>query len=629
MENIVIGTAGHIDHGKTTLIQELTGINTDVLPEEKKRGITINIGFSYLENTSGKRIGIIDVPGHEKFIKNMVAGAVGIQYLLMVIACDDGIMQQTKEHFNICQLLGIRHGMIVLTKTDLCSKERVLEVEKEVKEYFKGTFLENAIICKTSKSDKSTYEHLRENILEDLKNIRFNLKNSREFQLAVDRVFSVKGFGVVVTGTSLNSEISVGDTLTLYPKRKKVRVKKIENHGSSVEILQPGNRCALNLVGVDLDEVQRGNLLSKNEELKATNRIDCFLTLLKECKKLKNNSQIRLDIGTKEIIGKVKIFDKNELKGGETAFVQLELKEDIIVSEDDLGILRSLTPISTIGGIRIINVEAQETKRNNQEYINQLKIKSGGEIEEKIYLYIKKEDSLVSKEEIDREFGERELKSIENKLVRLYDGDTLYYITRENYEERCKNIKSYFENFYEKNPLKEGLPKAEIRNKFFLKDKTKEFNIYLEFFKETGFLEVVGEKILLSGYKVTLTKNQKIIKDEILKSFKEMGFNLEKYNNIFEKNNFNKEYKEVFEYLVDKGLVIYLGEDTYIMSGFFKEAKSQIQNYLQLNKKIKLGEFRDLLKTNRRVALLLLDKFDAMKLTEKKEEYRVLRGVQG
>ncbi|MGL5460284.1 MAG: selenocysteine-specific translation elongation factor [Cetobacterium sp.] len=628
MKNIVIGTAGHIDHGKTTLVQNLTGINTDVLPEEKRRGITINIGFSYLEQESGEKIGIIDVPGHEKFIKNMVAGVNGIHYLMMVIACDDGIMQQTKEHFNICQLLGIEHGVIVITKTDLCSKEKIEEVKKDIKEYFKETFLENSEICLTSIKDENSYNNLKNIIFDDIKKYKFNTKLEKDFTLSIDRVFPVKGFGVVATGTSLNNTVKVGDTLTLYPEKKKVRVKKIENHGINVTTLYPGNRCALNLGGVELSYIKRGDILSKNETLEKTDRIDCFFSLLPSCKKIKNNSQVRLNIGTREIISKIKIFGKNELKNGETGYVQFELKEPIIATENELGIIRSVTPVTTIGGFRIINVFGKETKRDNCEYLEFLNIKFKGNIFDNVLLFLKeKNGNLISKNELLENFHNLDIESFEknDKVKKFIFNNEDYYTLKSIFEKLKNNVEIYFKIFYEKNNLKIFTSKAEIKNRYFKNIKNSDFNIYLNYFTSINFLDITEDKISLKDYKLTLNKNQKKLKDEILKIYKDFAFSPLQKKMIIKNYLNQKEFNEMFTFLVEKDLLIYLGDDIYILSGFYKESLKILKVWFEKNKTIKLGEFKEQLNAPRRIALLLLDRFDLLKITVKLDDSRILR----
>lgn len=618
MRDIVIGTAGHIDHGKTTIVQKLTGIDTDVLPEEKKRGITINIGFSYLNNNKGKRIGIIDVPGHEKFIKNMVAGANGIQYLLMVIACDDGIMQQTKEHFNICQLLGIKKGMIVLTKADLCTDERVEEVKKEVREYFKETFLEDSLIVVTSLNNENSYIELKDKLLKNLDDVLKGSETKDDFKLSIDRVFSVKGFGVVITGTSLNNSVSVGDTLMLYPQNKKVRVKRIENHGNEVETLASGNRCALNLAGVDVDELKRGDILSKNFNLKTTNRIDVYFTLLKTSKKIKNATQVRLDIGTKEVFAKIKIFEKNEILPGESVFAQLEIKDSLLVMEGEIGIIRSMSPITTMGGIRVINTNSIGVKRNDFEYIERLKIKNNGNETEKIKNFLKeKKEILINLVNIDVDSDKLEKIEEVDKVIYL---NTAYYGLRTKLEEKKEEIKKFFKEFYSKNPLKKYISKAEIKSQFFKEDSLKNYNVYMEYLKEKDILEFNRDQVSLKNYEIKLNKDQKKIKDEILITLKKAGFHLMRKNEILKM----KEWKDIFEYLLDKGLIVYLGDEYYILSGFFKESEKILREFLEKNRKIKLSEYKEELKISRREALIILENFDKLGITLKIDDYRVL-----
>ncbi|WP_297404823.1 selenocysteine-specific translation elongation factor [uncultured Cetobacterium sp.] len=632
MKNIVIGTAGHIDHGKTSLVKKLTGIDTDVLPDEIRKGITINIGFSYIDNPRGGKIGIIDVPGHEKFIKNMVAGANGIQYLLMVIACDDGIMQQTIEHFNICKFLGIKYGTIVLTKSDLCSGERIEEVKEEIREYFKDSFLEGSEIFETSIKNIESYDNLKSHIIEQVNKINFATEEDKNFRMSVDRVFGVKGFGAVVTGTSQNNKVSIGDSVMIYPKKIKTKVKSIENHGKSLEVLEAGNRCALNLSGIEISDLSRGDILSKNFNLESSKRIDCYLQLLKTCKSLKNNSQVRLNIGTKEILAKIKIFGKNKLDGGESSFIQLELKEEFVGLKNDLGILRSVSPIQTLGGIRVINTSGEITKRTDEEYIDKLKVLSNGDLLEQIKLYLKeKRGVLVTYIDLLEHFSFLNNISEDTNLLNNIDIEVIeennekFYVYKKYIEDLKINIKSYFEDFYKNNSLKLYLPKAEIKNKYFKNIKGKDFNTYLNYLEKIEFLNILEDKIALFNHKVTLNKEQKKLKDDILVKYKDYGFNPEKTKQISNLFLNKKEFDNMVYYLIEKKLLVFLGDDTNILAGFYKESEKKLREYFQLNKELRLKDFRTFLETNRRMALLILEKFDSLKITQKIDDYRILR----
>lgn len=290
MKNIIIGTAGHIDHGKTTLIKYLTGIDTDRLPQEKEREMTIDIGFSYIKEKN-INIGIVDVPGHQKFIKNMLSGVSGINYVLFLIASDDGIMPQTVEHFEILKLLGIKSGMIILTKTDLVSKEKISELKSQIKERFKGSFLENFDILETSTKDIESFDRLKIKLLEDISKLDLENQN-KDFLMYIDRSFTIKGVGAVVTGSVSSGKINLGDNIYLYPARKKLKIKSIENFGNRLETLEENCRGALNLGSVDYKEIKRGDFLCSDDSLVSSDRIDIFLTSL-ENKTIKNNQKVK------------------------------------------------------------------------------------------------------------------------------------------------------------------------------------------------------------------------------------------------------------------------------------------------------------------------------------------------
>ena len=369
MKNIIIGTAGHIDHGKTTLIKYLTGIDTDRLPQEKEREMTIDIGFSYIKEKN-INIGIVDVPGHQKFIKNMLSGVSGINYVLFLIASDDGIMPQTVEHFEILKLLGIKSGMIILTKTDLVTKEKISELKSQIKERFKGSFLENFDILETSTKDIESFDRLKIKLLEDISKLQLENQN-KDFLMYIDRSFTIKGVGAVVTGSVSSGKINLGDNIYLYPARKKLKIKSIENFGNRLETLEENCRGALNLGSVDYKEIKRGDFLCSDDSLVSSDRIDIFLTSL-ENKTIKNNQKIRIYLGTDEVIGKILLFDK--YKNGYIG--QVVLEKEVFSFKNQLGIIRSYSPIVTLGGIKILDTKGQKISKKNsnyQIYIDRLK----------------------------------------------------------------------------------------------------------------------------------------------------------------------------------------------------------------------------------------------------------------
>jgi len=378
MKHIIIGTAGHIDHGKTTLIKALTGRETDTLQEEKNRGISINLGFTYFDLPSGRRAGIIDVPGHEKFIKNMLAGISSIDVVLLVIAADEGIMPQTREHFEILKLLNIKKGIVVLTKSDLVEADWLDMIKEDIKEEFKDTFLEDAPIHAVSSKTKMGFEELIVDI--DKLTEEVEAKDTEgHFRLPVDRSFSISGFGTVVTGTIISGKVSLGDTVEIYPGKVKAKVRGIRVHDVPSELGEAGQRCAINLANIKVSEVQRGNVVAKEDIMEPSLIIDCKLYHIKTAEKsIVNRQRVRLYHGTEEIICRIIPLDKEEIKPGQWAYVQLRLEKPITVQRNDRYIIRSYSPMNTIAGGIIIEPNAKKSKKVTVEYLEELKLKESG-----------------------------------------------------------------------------------------------------------------------------------------------------------------------------------------------------------------------------------------------------------
>ncbi len=585
MKNIIIGTAGHIDHGKTTLIKNLTGKDTDTLPEEKKRGITIDIGFSYLEISENKKIGIIDVPGHEKFIKNMIAGISGINYILLTVACDDGVMPQTEEHFNIAELLGIKYGVIVLTKCDLVNEEQKSLVKKEIKNLVKNSFLENAEILETSAKDKNSYEKLKSFLIKDIEKCEKEDKKSEEkdFRMYVDRAFSVKGFGTVITGTVLQGEISVGNSLYTYPLNSKVRIKSIENHGIRLEKIEEGNRCALNISDIEKENIKRGSIVSSAPDFKSSDIIDVMFEPLSNVS-VKNNQKIKVYFGTREILGKIKIFTENsqfikinDKKIKHPAQIYLEEKAALIYKEK--GIIRDSVSGKILGGVKVLNLSSEKIKQSNILYAEKL-------------INIYKEDE-----------------TFENKKDSAY-------------------LKNILENFHKFSHLERGILRAELKNKYFKDFSHKDFKKFID--ENIIKNEIKSEKIYereyisLKDYKIKLTKDEKELKEKVFKIYKESRF-IPKKQSIIEGEFLNTEnFRNIHNYLYEEGMIIFLENDFYILKGFLKEAEKLIKEYLKENEKITLSEARTLLNIDRLSAVMILEKLDKLKITERNKDYRIL-----
>lgn len=617
MRDIVVGMAGHIDHGKTTVVKYLTGVDTDTLPEEKSRGMTINLGFTQIKFDDGSRVGLIDVPGHEKFIKNMSAGVSGVDYLLMVIACDDGIMPQTEEHFQILKLFGVKKGMILLTKRDLVDEKRYEEVKKQCREYFKGSFLENSPLLPLSITDIESYNTLKNLLKEELKKIDLEEKE-RYFRMDIDRVFSVKGFGCVVTGTVKRGKISVGDTLTIYPQNKMVKVKGLESHGEKKDSIGTGNRCAINLAGIESSEIKRGDIIGKS--LLTGDKIECKLTLLESSPKIKNNHRIRLNIGTDEIIGRVKIYEKNCILAGEAAFVQIDLEEVLGGVLKERGIVRNYSPISTIGGIELLDFSKKEFNRKDTKQIELLKVLSQEDNEKKVEELIKIDREL---ENIFSLFGEEiSLENlIETKKVFLLDKK---YIHRDILLEKISIIVDELEKFYSENRLVRGILKSQIKERYFKNYSLKDYNKFFDLDLVKEKIIVVDELVALKEFKIRLNKEEKNMKEEIFSYYKEQKFNLKPYSYYLEVTKDKNLFEQVHRYMVEEGFIQYLEEEYYILNGYLKESTKLITNFLEKNRKIQVKEAKEVLNNSRDSSILILRKLDTLKVTKNIDGVRVL-----
>ena len=625
MRNVIIGTAGHIDHGKTTVVKGLTGQDTDTLPEEKARGMTIDLGFTFFTLSNGRKVGIVDVPGHEKFIKNMAAGVTGIDIILFVIACDDGIKPQTLEHADIINILGVKRGIILLTKRDLADENKVLELKKNVRELFKNSYLENSPILEISEKDSKSFEKLKEVLEKEILKIEEDRAENKDFRLDIDRVFSVKGFGTVVTGISKNSRISVGDIVTVYPQMKEVKIKGIENHGNKLEILEAGNRCALN-INIDSKEIKRGNIIAKKNSLIISNRVDCIFTLLKRSSNVKNNQRIRINIGTEELIGRVKIFLEDEIFSGDKKFVQIEFEKESAFSVEDVGIVRSFSPIATIGGIEIINIPKERAKRKDLKYLERLEILSSKNKYKKIEnIVLNSDDIFMTKENIELFLGEKisetEMENSQN-IEKIFDD---IYINTDKLENLKNQILEYLEQYHQKYPLAIGIKRSELKNRFFENYSIKVYNIILEYFRKKNIIEMHEEYVFKKDFKIKLNKEQKKMKDEIFSIYKKGGFTpqkIEDISNLFKDKDF---FSAVHSYMVNNSFLVELKEGNFMLKGFFMESEKKLREYLEKNRKITLAEARELFGVSRKSILLILEKLDENGVTKRIDEYRILK----
>lgn len=626
MKNVIIGTAGHIDHGKTTLIKALTGRETDTLAEEKKRGISINLGFTYFDLPSNKRAGIVDVPGHEKFIKNMLAGASGLDMVLLVVAADEGVMPQTVEHMDILTFLNIKKGMIVLTKSDTVEEDFRELVKEDIREKVKGTFLEDAEIIEVDSISKKGLDNLINKI--DKMTDEIEDKNlDTPARLNIDRVFSIKGFGTVVTGTLIEGKISIDDDLVIYPKELKTKIRSIQVHGEGVETAYAGQRTAINISNVKVEEINRGDVLASPHSLEEAMMLDIRLSVVKHTDAgLKHWDRLRLYHGTREILCRAVPLEVEEIMPGESGLVQLRLEESIVAKKGDKFVVRRYSPMETIGGGIVIDTNPRKHKRFDTNIIEALKIKEKGELSDILEAYLKNNSrNYPNIKEIMSYSGESE-DNINKSLEKLIGQDKVIcinnmYMHINQYNALKEKAESELQAYHKKFRLREGMLKEEVRSKVESKFKTRDFDVLLDLFINDDLIKVNGNFVSLKKFNVVFNEKQTKIKNEIEKILNNAGL-----NNIYaieDITNNKKEYEEVLESLI--GNTVVRIEDSYLMSSkVYNDAKEKLIKYLEENKEITLGDYRDLVNSSRKNCMIILEDFDRNKITKRVENKRVL-----
>ncbi len=630
MKNIIIGTAGHIDHGKTALIKVLTGTDTDRLQEEKKRGITIDIGFAYLPLPDGERASIIDVPGHEKFVKNMLAGVGGIDMVLLVISAEEGIMPQTQEHLNILSILQIQKGIVVLTKTDLVEPEWLEMIQADVKAYVEGTFLEDAPIIPVSSHTGHNMALLKETIYQMTGDI-VQKDIDAAVRIPIDRVFSADGFGTVITGTQVEGTLKVGDNLTVYPNLKPVKIKNIQMHGKSVEQSFAGQRVAINLAGVKKDELSRGDVLAKPDSMHVTMLLDIKLNLLKSLPRtLKNRTRIRFYHGTSEILGRLIILEGDELVDGESGYCQLRLENQVALKTGDHFVIRYYSPVETIGGGIILDSNPFKHKRFREDVLNELHIKELGdfhEILERIILKFSWE--LESLDYIAVQLGKEKADLTEplNQLIEeglVVPISNQVYVHVEYIETLQDQALKYLSEYHQKNPLKGGMGKEEFRSKIFKKDIGKLADAFIAYFVKVGFLVAEGNTVVLSGFKINLTDEQQTIQTQVESIYSEGKFSPPMIEEVLKSFKNTNQAKQMIQSLVERERLVKIDQNLLMHTDAYALAVDTIKNYILEKGSITLGECRDILSTSRKYALPILDHLDDRKVTRKKDDCRVL-----
>jgi selenocysteine-specific elongation factor len=634
LKQIILGTAGHIDHGKTSLIKAITGINTDRLKEEKLRGITIELGFAHLELPSGQHLGIVDVPGHEKFIKNMVAGATGIDIVAMVIAADEGVMPQTREHMEICTLLGIKHGVVVLTKTDLVDEEWLELVIEDIRDFVRGTFLEKApIVTVSSVTGDGIPEFIK--TLDELSARLPSRPVSSLFRLPVDRVFTMKGFGTVITGTLVSGEVNVGDMIMLYPSGITSKVRGIQVHNQSVNNALAGMRTAVNFQGLEKASVNRGDVLSNPSALKLSYMLDvCFNYLNSNKKPVKNRARIRFHTGTSEVLGILILLDKDELLPGEATVAQLRIDSPLALIKDDRFVIRSYSPIRTIGGGHILNPIPQKHKRFKSEIIKGLKGLMDQSPESIISYHVDEsgyQGIVFSDLKIMTGLHEKQLQNIiqdlmSKRTVILTDRENRIYIHKNSSDRLKKETSIYLDSYHRGNPLKTGMPKEELRSKIPGLQGSKLFNLTInQMIKDK---EIVSEEntVRLTSHTVSLGVDQADIRKRILDVYRKNGLTPPYFKELSKTINVeSSRAKDVLMFLMDEGLIVKVKEDLYFHAKAVEDLQQRLVDYLVSHKEMSTPQFKEMTGVSRKYLIPLIEYFDAQNVTIRIGDIRKLR----
>ena len=626
MKNVILGTAGHIDHGKTTLIKALTGRETDNLKEEKQRGISINLGFTYFDLPSKKRVGIVDVPGHEKFIKNMLAGACGIDIVLLVIAADEGVMPQTIEHLDILNYLDVKKGIIVLTKCDLVDEEFIELVKDDVREKTKGLFIEGAPIVEVDSVSRRGLDELVQKIDEISEDIE-EKKTDAPSRMSIDRVFSLKGFGTIVTGTLIEGKISVDDEMTIYPSEKKVKVRNLQVHGCDVKTAYAGQRTAINLSNIKVSEIQRGDVIAQTGSVEESMMIDVNISLVEHCKKsLKHWDRIRIFHGTKQILCRIVPLNEDEIQYGESGYAQLRLEEKIVAKKGDRFIIRSYSPMDTIGGGVIIDTAPKKHKIYDESVIEALKIKEKGELKDILEEYLKLNlSNYITLKELVSYTGEKE-EYVKEGLNALIDENKVfcvnkYYLHISHYQKLKERVIDILTKYHKQYRLRNGILKEELRSKVDNSLKVKDMDVILNKMVEEKDIKVQDNLVSNYDFEVKFNQKQLSIKKEIEDKSRKNGLNsLMTKDDICNKNKF---YEEVLEALTGE-TIQKLDDAYYIDKKVYENVKKDLLEYLNKNKEITVAQFRDITKSNRKISIVMLEHFDRNRITKRIDDKRVL-----
>ena len=628
----VIGTAGHIDHGKSSLIRALTGINPDRLKEEQEREMTIDLGFAYLTLPSGRRVSIVDVPGHERFIKNMLAGATGIDLVLFCVAADEGMMPQSREHLDILNLLGLKNGVVVVTKRDLVDEDWYQLIVEDIKEELAGTFLEGAPMVAVSSRTGEGLDELK--VLIDSYADRIEERpRSAPARFPVDRVFTIAGFGTVLTGTLWEGTVRVGQELELLPQGVRVRVRNLQTHKEDVQEASAAVRLAINITGAERSAIKRGDVLAEPGYFAPSTSLDVKISLLDDAPLLTHAEQVHFYHATTETIARVRLLYTDELKPGESAYAQVVLGDPVIARRGDRFVIRRFSPLVTIGGGTVLSPRARRRRRFEDRYREELeKYETASDKDFMEYAVLHAGFEGISTEELKMASSLREDR-LKELLTQFESSGTLFSLGGRWFHasvdrDGAEAIKAELTKFFAGNPWATGMDREELRSRAGIEDR-KLYSRLLSSLTSSGAIVVEQDLVRLAGRKAELSPEDRKLRSQIENAFVKDLFNPPLPEDVW--NSFagkERRARQLFDTLVEDKIIVKVAADTYMHRKAIREAQTVVREFIAKHGSMTVGQLRDALKTSRRYAVPLMEYFDKIRFTKRVGDTRVLVSEQ-
>ncbi len=630
MKHVIIGTAGHVDHGKTSLIRALTGTDTDRLREEQERGMTIDLGFAQLTLPDGTQAGIVDVPGHERFLKNMLAGAGGVDVVLLVIAADESVMPQTVEHLDILRLLDVKNGVVALTKCDMVEPDWIGVVEEDIHSRLEGSFLASAPIVRVDSIRGVGIPELKRALLAAVS--RAEARNSAlPFRLPIDRVFTRQGFGTVVTGTLVSGTLRVGDSAEILPAGTSTRIRGLQSHGKKQATVEAGCRVAVNLAGIEREDLDRGATLAPPGVMKSGAQFDAAVTLLASAPKpLKHRARVRVHIGAAELIGRVQLLGLDEIEPGGSGFVQFRCEHDLACARGDRFVMRSYSPMRTIGGGAVLDPDPPKHKRRDAAVIAALTARQHGSPQDLVSTWLRAAPLGRVRKECARDLGLSDEDAAAAIELLQSQGDAIA-IDKERILDKAalqvvgERVRDALSAYHSAHPLRPGMPKEDLRGSLGRNTEPRTYSSLVHHLQRGGIITTDGATVRLEGFKVALTPKQQAMFDRVMHVFETAGYASPSLEEVVETLRVPLEAVESMVHVaVDRGTLVRIAEGLFYPASVVDQAKRVVREQVEREGCITVSQFRDLTSTSRKYAVPTLEYFDNIRFTKRVGDARVL-----